>query len=568
MAASYEPINVAFLNWQNRAVNLRDFAKYYGVPNVAKVVEGQYKDIGSTASGKNAQLYIHSIDRSEKVLAEGVKVKEGRGKASTSSRGQKYSLPITYEGWFELLSQDGKAVKAISSVSELTKLFPAKCIVREKISVFQAGENGETLSREKMRILVGGEELYLIGETWITMKSSGNFMKQSFLHCRDINGQGVYLPMDHKGLFSPVAGQTNISGVHTLAGLIEKFRFPILVRLVHGIIPSKLEKNFSGLFRLNGVYSEESLFVSTLKKDSKLLPISTRESMKLVGISNLDEITRTAAYSYHVNRCRRMMNSYLNSIHLLFTMPDPNYIKSEKKEIAAHISHAKSEEDLLFAEVEDIYAYVREGGPTPPPPREHPETTPTTTITSPHKFTTNAAADGEFWEEAIYEAMDRIRFNKRQDLLNEDNNIVETPFPNEQTIEKPAAASKLAPPPPPRQQGTEQIDQLKDMLEDISAPPIPPKMFASVNDDRSSDTPPSGPNSYVNQLRTLRTAVEPIIEPRRQLSKVNDEDDDNVSNTWLRLHNTGQHKITKSFVAIARVGDNSTHDVYRPSNKK
>lgn len=35
---------------------------------------------------------------------------------------QKYSLPITYRGWFELLSEDGKAIKSISTVPELAKV--------------------------------------------------------------------------------------------------------------------------------------------------------------------------------------------------------------------------------------------------------------------------------------------------------------------------------------------------------------------------------------------------------------------------------------------------------------
>jgi hypothetical protein len=561
--------------WSSSPVHLKDFADTYGVPNVAKVMKGQYREVG-VAKSVHSELYIHAVETSQKVLAEGVKVKEG--KRVVISANQKYSLPLSYQGWFELLSQDGKAVKAITTVQELTRSFPANCIVRENIKVFIPRDNGE-LTLDKYRTLVGGEQLKLVGEIWVTTNTPKGIVKRRLLHCLDMKGESVYLGLEQKGLFSPIAGHTNISGVHNLRGLLDKFRFPILVRLVHGIIPSKLEKHFTGVFRLNGVYREESMFVCPLRKDAKMVPISTREPLKLVAAANLDELMKTDGYQYHLERCQRMIASYMNSIHLLFTMPDPTAVKAKKEEMERSnrsvisdktLAPQGSEEDILFEEVEDIYAYVREGGPVPTARARPIQTVQTVQHTrslqaapsvplhqpsdplqsspvmveakdasrqdSPqagdiainarrhhrHRNKQPAApalftpTKDDFWEEPIYEPLDKIRRDKST------KHEERIPAP---VIRSPPSATEpiIIPPPAPTpgvdrspsrrdaevqnlrqvykhshenvssrpafQVSEEDIDELKDMLEDINAPPVPPKNFADPETGISPDPP-------------------------------------------------------------------------------
>ena len=43
-----------------------------------------------------------------------------------------------------------------------------------------------------------------------------------------------------RALLSPVAGPYNISGVHSVQALLDKFRLPLIVRLVCGVIPTKV----------------------------------------------------------------------------------------------------------------------------------------------------------------------------------------------------------------------------------------------------------------------------------------------------------------------------------------
>ena len=644
------------IEWTNAPVHLKDFQEHYGVPNLAKVVKGQYRDVG-VAKSVQSELYVHAVETSQKVLAEGVKVKEG--KKVVVSANQKYSLPLSYQGWFELLSQDGKAVKAITSVQELTRAFPAACIVRENIKVFIPRETGE-LALDKFRTLVGGEQIKLAGEIWVTANTNKGLVKRRLLQCMDNKGDNVYLGMEQKGLFSPIAGQTNISGVHSLRGLLDKFRFPILVRLVHGIIPSKLEKNFTGVFRLNGVYSEESVFVCPLKKDAKMVPISTREPLKLVGAENFEDVMVSDGYQYHADRCQRMIASYMNSIHLLFTMPDPNSVKAKKEEIDPLVKSrrssekpapAGSEEDILFEEVEDIYAYVREGGPAPPPPRprpardmppsrdvsvrdvppvqpppktsvqvssskqseemlpsnkrDSPVTTPAPKVDVPdtplahadqpvtqsdhprdsprmdphhlprdsrhrihhhHKHRTPSVTQiftptkDDFWEEPIYEPLDKIRRHKSTKKV-EERIPAPVVIPQEEVpivIPSPPAVATQAPldrsaslqrrdaevqnlrqvykfshenihsPPPLPSLNDDDIDELKEMLDDINAPPVPPKKFADPEtgvdpepdymfDNPSIDKPfDRSHGASLEQLHSDSSFDKPTIEDKAQ----------------------------------------------------
>ena len=44
---------------------------------------------------------------------------------------QKLAIPTGYDGYFEILSQNGRAVKCIENVPELARRFPDSVLVRE-----------------------------------------------------------------------------------------------------------------------------------------------------------------------------------------------------------------------------------------------------------------------------------------------------------------------------------------------------------------------------------------------------------------------------------------------------
>lgn len=363
------------VQWTDQAVQLKDFVGKFPVPNVVKVTKGQYRNIGFAKSVHN-HLYLFSVSTGKKILAESVKLKEGK-RAVLSE--QKYAIPLSYQGWFEVLSEDGKAVKAIENIKELGTTYHFsknnKYLVRENIKALLQGENGE-LATDKHRVIYLGEVISITGDLWMTQTTPKGMMKRKLLSCTDSNGDTFYFDYEQKGLFSPIAGQQNISGVHNVQAMLQKFRLPITVRLVYGIIPTKLEKHCTGVFRLLHIYSDETAFLCPLKKDSKMVPVSTREPLKLVPAGNFEEVKALEEFEQVHERCANMYNSFMNSIHVLFSLPEPEAIADVKhssgKGSDTNAEVDPEEENILFEEVEDIYQYVRDGGPVPPAPRPRP----------------------------------------------------------------------------------------------------------------------------------------------------------------------------------------------------
>ena len=81
------------IDWSDTAIALKEFTAKHPVPNICKVTKGQYRNVG-VAKTVHSELYLHSIRTTKKVLAESVKVKQGKGPQTSE---QKYSLPITYQ---------------------------------------------------------------------------------------------------------------------------------------------------------------------------------------------------------------------------------------------------------------------------------------------------------------------------------------------------------------------------------------------------------------------------------------------------------------------------------------
>ena len=83
----------------------------------------------------------------------------------------KYSLPITYQGWFEVLSEDGKPIKSISSVHDLAKVFPHWCLVREnfRAPVSDKGMD-DRIALDHTRIIKSGEKLNLRNDLVVAVK--------------------------------------------------------------------------------------------------------------------------------------------------------------------------------------------------------------------------------------------------------------------------------------------------------------------------------------------------------------------------------------------------------------
>jgi len=129
-----------------------------------------------------------------------------------SSTGHNYSMPLTYGGWFEVLSEDGKSIKPASTVSELVALWPPECVAREPVRAIVCSgakhdnpeQAGGTCTRlDQTRTVMAGELLTLRDVVDATVETStdttgskaGGTTKQ-YLRCVDVVGDSVFLAMD------------------------------------------------------------------------------------------------------------------------------------------------------------------------------------------------------------------------------------------------------------------------------------------------------------------------------------------------------------------------------------
>ena len=196
----------------------------------------------------------------------------------------------------------------------------------------------------------------------------------------------------------------------------------------------KLEKTFTSVFRLIGVYEDETAFVLPLQTasptDARMLSVSTREQLDFVGAANIDVVRQSPAFSTVERRCSELVRAYMNSIHVLVAAPDMDALARGNQllrdtqnlrydeTLTKHQSHANDEVGSIYDEIDDIYRYVRHGG-EPPGPRSQlnadvsadmSRQQPTTGTQSRRQHN---AADYN-WEEPIYEDIEKIRQRKRQ----------------------------------------------------------------------------------------------------------------------------------------------------------
>lgn len=111
--------------------------------------------------------------------------------------GSKILIPDTYAGFFELLSEDGKATRSFENVLELSRRRNIRVLVRESF-VIRNNNSSKTLHA---------------GEILMPISDNGKV-----LQCKTSKNQLINLPLDCKAKFSPIATKDDsISGVHSVS---------------------------------------------------------------------------------------------------------------------------------------------------------------------------------------------------------------------------------------------------------------------------------------------------------------------------------------------------------------
>ncbi|CAG5114976.1 unnamed protein product [Candidula unifasciata] len=413
-------LSTAVPEWSSEPVLLKDFASKRQVPGFAKVVKGTYMTLGSNKFSfqkQHHEVFIHSVKVGVKVLAHCLRRMEATGILRRGGHNvyattrlyaldQRLAIPISYQGWFELLSEDGKSARPITSVMELAKFNPERCLVRENMKAYLMGDDGR-LTFDKFRVLLAGEQIILNGE--LTLPSPGENKKVKMLRCLDSKGEIIFLGFDQSGMFTPIAGENDFAGVFNIRDVVKRFRLPLTVKLVQGVRPKVDPSRFTGLIRLDWVYTDETAFVCPVEKNHvRLLPVPVDVNLQVVSALNEQEIKSTELYRSMMMRCNRMISNYNNTLHLIVQIPD--VVASRGKNRSSNMfsipfqsetlgpssARAKSREMRLMDEIDDLYAYVRDGGAPP----------------TKSKFTYDSDEES-YWEEPAYEPLDDFRARLR-----------------------------------------------------------------------------------------------------------------------------------------------------------
>lgn len=202
------------VQWSDEQLYLREFIHKHGLPAVVRIVKGQYCNLGVSSlsnPGLQSTILLTNLGKVKRLLGQSIKFKDNNKRVVPV--GPKLAIPNTYEGFFELLSEDGRSVRCIESVSELIRRFPDAVLVREAVRAFVSKSDNVDTIEDQCRQVQVGETLLLVGEVRpSTTNMTPTSTNKRFLRCFDKNGENVYLPHDLKGKFSAIAKEDNISG--------------------------------------------------------------------------------------------------------------------------------------------------------------------------------------------------------------------------------------------------------------------------------------------------------------------------------------------------------------------
>ncbi|XP_065200951.1 uncharacterized protein sano [Planococcus citri] len=383
MAATDGQAVVAAARWTEEGLYLREFVAKHRLPAVAKIIKGQYGGIGVPSLPSpcvQPTVLLISAGRRRKILAQAVKIKEGRRVVGV---GPKFVIPDTYQGYFELLSEDGRGMRCLESVAELAhRKSENGCLVRDSIrAIVGRYDDDGVLVADGARIVNAGETLYPQAEVQL-----GN-SKIKFLRCLDSVSDIVLLGMDQKSRFSTLAKEDNISGVHTAKNLLQK-RLPVTVRLVHGSPPKGFKNlnQFLPELRLLCVFEEEHVFAMPLQKDtSSVITLPLAAPLKLQKARNEDCLKDTREYQRVLEKCTKLAAENVNKAYVLDarsvdmkTLKNVGNLLPSKngyfltRSLSADVANANYPFDIEnrphnseYDEIDLIYDYVRGFAPLP-----------------------------------------------------------------------------------------------------------------------------------------------------------------------------------------------------------
>ena len=141
---------------------LKEFVHKHELPTIVRIIKGQYLNLGVPSLSNpslQATLLVVGLGKKKRIVGQSVKFKDNHKVVAV---GPKLAVPSGYDGFFEILSEDGRSVKCIESVAELVRRFPDSVLVRENVKAFVSKSDDVQTIQEKSRIVETGETLILV----------------------------------------------------------------------------------------------------------------------------------------------------------------------------------------------------------------------------------------------------------------------------------------------------------------------------------------------------------------------------------------------------------------------
>lgn len=368
-------------------LSIKDYSKLNSLPSFSTIFRkpGSKSRNAGKSDSDSEDVYVHCITTVTNAVAEEVRFNT-QGKRFVVDQ-QNFLIPLEYDGWFEVLSQDGRSTRPIETVKELSSLeAQSSFLVRQSIKGYrQTGDRAFAVEVIREGIVLKTHETLLSSARQIASSDSRDIelIKGPLLKCLDSQGGQIYMALDARGLFSPLACRSRIVGAHDIRSLLEKFRLPVLVRLIHGNISESAQyvERASKIFRLIGKCSEELAFVLLLNnpktsgKDARrMLPLPANEKYLLSPLKTMDGEEMKCLQK----NCALHISNFKNAIRLDSSPPHKrhwllppvraigldfiqrNQLNSTDNACDNSAAYALSrEEQQLFREIEDLYAAVR-----------------------------------------------------------------------------------------------------------------------------------------------------------------------------------------------------------------
>lgn len=326
-----------------QSASLRKLEGANKIPCIVKVdltetSQSALKRHASELSNENG-LLLHSIACHRKVICHSVPNHDGEITEQT----RRFALPVGYDGLVELLSENGEASAPLTTISQVAESATDQFLIRSRVECL-----AEVTDKGSSRTLDRGTVLTVKGTAKITLRHT--LQTHHYLHCTDKNGHYLYLDYQTVGVFSPLAGPKNISGVHTVSSLLRRFRLPFTIRVVSGKIPkAACDSEMPGVLRLVELRKEHLAFLAPLSAKQMLIPLPLKSNIHFFRPANMKELARHFIFEQIFDTCSQKVQQHMKKFQVV-----------ARKKVTP-----MKDENALFDDVDEIYPYIRQGGLPP-----------------------------------------------------------------------------------------------------------------------------------------------------------------------------------------------------------